>query len=365
MIVITDSNDGPSPRGCPIVKTPDGNLWSMVIEDDTDILTAHSSSDNGETWTREVAYSPGAGMMEQMSAVSDSSGRLHVVFRGPNITQLNYMQRNAAGVWSGPELVDFIALGGFYPSAAIDGLDDFHVTYTKGVGAIFNVYYRKRTTATGIWDAIEPVTAEISSQRYQDMKIDDSDNIHVVWSGEGWGLNPGDFNIQYMIKSGGVWGARTPLTDAAAEHRWASLIIDTLGDSHICYGYNYDSLLYRERQSGTWLASETITTTHYQGKMSIDKTGTLFCLWQDGWKIWGGIKEVGSSWSFAQVTVDDDYLDGSVRPMSAVYPIVLGDNINIPDIGFACSLTHDGIVDNSAYLDGIPEVTTDAASSVE
>ncbi len=122
--------------------------------------------------------------------------------------------------WSEEQITNTMGTFHFFSNLAVDSANDIHVVYTASLRAPFparyGVFYRKREG--GVWLAEETVALLDVANPGQDwpmVAIDSLDNVHVIWTGLGWGINVGNENLQHRVRIAGVWGAVDPITDVA------------------------------------------------------------------------------------------------------------------------------------------------------
>jgi len=155
-----------------------------------------------------------------------------------------------------------------YPSIAIDSNDNVHVVWSgKGWGTnteYYNMQYRKRTSSG--WQTQEAVTDKNYDQYYPSIAIDSNDNIHVVWEGYGWGTNTNYRNIQYRKRTSSGWQTQEAVTDKNYTQSDPSIAIDSNDNIHVVwdgYGWGtnieYYNIQYRKRTSSGWQTQEALT----------------------------------------------------------------------------------------------------------
>jgi len=177
------------------------------------------------------------------SIAIDSTNFPHIAFCKDtplNIYNIFYVWRTAFG-WQPEESVSVEVLPGTheYPQLALDSADDVHVVwmaynrYNSTYPAKSNIYYRKRTT--GVWGAEEQVTDVDFNQGWGvSISVSADGIIHVVWSGQGWGANPGEWSIQHRESSvAGVWSAQDDLVNEAGYNYLATSLCARYPSSNI------------------------------------------------------------------------------------------------------------------------------------
>jgi len=158
------------------------------------------------------------------SIAIDIANVVHVAWMGqgwganPGVHNIQYRQR-VAGVWGAQEAITDLATWQHMPCIALDSLGNVHVAWYAEFApwaSVWDIYYRERVA--GVWQAIVQLTnvAAAGCDQYQpSIAIDSSDNIHIVWYGNGWGVNTFEYSLQHLKRTAGVWEAREPLSDRA------------------------------------------------------------------------------------------------------------------------------------------------------
>lgn len=323
-----------------LVRASDGRLWCSFLWA-SDVYVAYSD-DAGATWTLELVTTPGTTVSYPTMAI-DSLDNLHVVWRqkiGADYV-IHYRKRNTTGVWDAEEVIEVDPGQQTQPTVAIDSSDNVHViwestndpglprthfikyrmrtavgwqaieflsdplpilTYLQrtclaigsddvvhvawpsqllGVAA-YNIQYKQRT-ALG-WQAQEGVTVGAAFQQLMpQIAIDSSNDIHLTFYGGGWGANPGFYNMRYIKRTAGVWGASEAITDIAADQNffgslsYHSIALDVADDIHVVWsgkGWGANPLdrnvQYRCKSGGVWQAQEGLTDRNtHQGSVSL------------------------------------------------------------------------------------------------
>jgi hypothetical protein len=119
----------------------------------------------------------------------------------------------------------------------------------------------------------------------------------VVWSGKGWGSNPGSLNIQYRMRetTSGGWLAREAVSDFAADTvvvMTPAIAVDSADNIHVVWNGvsgpvigNQTYVQYRERlTSGGWQTQEQLSNNpyHFTNRPSIviDSSDKVHVAWQ-------------------------------------------------------------------------------------
>ncbi len=288
-----------------LARASDGALWCCYAGPQLGQMQVFVSYsiDNGVSWTEEQVTADALNDHEYPSIAIDSADNIHLAWQGGRIGpgwEIYYRQRSA-GVWGAVENVTAIGTVQNAPSIAVDSADNIHLVWPGtgwGGNPIFrNIQYRQR--AAGVWGVQESVSDIASWQLWDSasIAIDAADIIHVVWSGFGWGGNPGDYNIQYRQRVAGVWGVQEVITDLATWNHMPCIALDSAGNVHVVwyaetlFGAIWD-IFYRERIAGIWQAPVQLTTMggigadQYQPSIAIDSSDNVHIVWYgSGWGI--------------------------------------------------------------------------------
>ncbi len=339
-----------------LCRDSNGRLWAHFRLDGgvaSRIYVAYSD-DGGVTWNEEhVSVGAGAGQQLNASIAVDDLNNLHVIWSGqtwganPGWDNIQYKRRSAAGVWDAQVGLTDMATASTIPVLAIDSLNRVHAAW-QGWGYLpivgqNSIIYQVRSAA-GVWGAQEIVVQTAGTQEWGSIAIDSNDVIHlaweatnqiqynqrtaagwgvqeavtaignqevpiialdsgnnpiVIWTGNGWGANPGIRNIRYRSRIAGVWGAHEAITDNALEQRWVSCALDA---NDVVYAS------WRGSGWGTFPARQTVLLR----------------------------RRTAGVWGAVELVADKNVNEGHAPSMIwSMYPIVSGLNINIPSDGCA------------------------------
>jgi hypothetical protein len=310
------------------------------------------SLDNGETWTEELVSS-GSGTHYYPALAVDSKDNIHVVwFKNSGSEVLQYRMRTKAGIWGTQEGIPNTDVHQKCPSIAVDSEDNVHVVWMANENRI------RYSVKTGSgWKAV-PEEITDSAYAYQicpTIAIDAEDNLHVAWAGKGWGSNPTIYNIYYKSKpKGGSWGSIELITDEGmgqgfySPYMGPSIAIDTRGNIHVVWtgqGWgtytSYYNIQYRSMISGTWRNIESISDidqTQINPIIAVDKCDNIHVVWSG--KGWGDdqgnssiqyVNKTNNEWSIQETLAkhSEDDSSHSGHPtipnmMWAMHPLVQG-----------------------------------------
>ncbi|MCC6475786.1 T9SS type A sorting domain-containing protein [bacterium] len=163
-----------------------GRLHMVMTSDAADPGTAYSFSDDyGQTWSTPVTISPSTltGVHDRPRMAIESNGNLHVVYEAVNGSGDRHL----------------------YHSVSSDG-----ISWSAGI---------ELTTA------LTPST--VADNRYCNLLVDPSDNVHLIWSG--------DDDVYHRIYNGS-WGAANLIASGAgADFSAPHAVMDNVGRIYVAY----------------------------------------------------------------------------------------------------------------------------------
>jgi len=205
-----------------------------------------------------------------------------------------------------------------------------------------NIQYRERTS-TG-WQTQESVTDAADGQEAPAVALDAGNNIHVIWSGYGWGVNRSSLNVQYRKRTT-AWQTQEAVTDSPSSQWNASLAVDSAGSLHVVWnGVGWApnpggiSIVYRKRTTA-WQTTETVTLqpSGESPSISVDRSDAVHVVWSslsgEAINIVHAQRGV-SSWTSDLVT---GLSESQQYPSTlwALHPTVVGVKPNVLSTGYA------------------------------
>ena len=337
-------------------RKSNGDLWVIYTRGAPGAHNVYCSVsvDGGATWNEELVSTSGGDHIYTTIAI-DANDDVHTAWTGKdygvNIGIPNIQYRLKIGaVWQAVELVCDEPNDQYDPAICIDSANDAHLAWTgyhhgTFLGAV-NAVYRKRTG--GVWGAIELITDINSFQTQPSITIDNTGKIHVAWRSKGFGVNVGWNNIKYKARNG-AWGAIESITDVAAVQNTPCIALDSGEIPHITWaGYGWDAFAtynieYINRIGGAWGAREAVTALNFDQRnssVSLDAADDVNVCW-DG-KGWGGVpgqfniqhrKRTIGVWGAVTSITDRNFQEEGSNLIWARYPTA--PQTNVPTLGFA------------------------------
>ena len=192
--------------------------------------------------------------------------------------------------------------------------------YTRHDGTHYQIYISYSTDDGATWTE-EQISYGTDNQYDAALVVDSDDNLHVTWTGLGWGANPTKWQVQYRKRTAAGWQAQEAVTDDIVHcgiygH---ALGIDSNDNLHVVYSwYNgYHQIAYRKRTSGGWQTQENVTNYNtyptaltYPPSIGIDSGNNVHMAWSRQNKI--RYKKRTSIW-LAEEIVNEAIADSKVQ----------------------------------------------------
>ena len=232
-IQITSNGDQHSPVII-IDKNDNGYIaWYGKSNNIYNIYIAYLNTTTGQiTSTEQITNDNFYDQINPILAIDDSY--LHLIWTGkgygsnPNFYNLQYKRKALDGDWYPQESITDKPYDQDFPSAIADLDGNLNVVWQgKGWGNnpnVWNIIFRKRTSATSVWEDEEIITNKAEDQIQPSISTDSYSNINVVWTGKAWGLFTNHFNIQYKQKTASTWSSIKHITDTSNDHYWPTFI---------------------------------------------------------------------------------------------------------------------------------------------
>ncbi|KKN70385.1 hypothetical protein LCGC14_0430800 [marine sediment metagenome] len=317
-------------------KKPSGYTYQQVY--------CAYSDDDGQTWTETQVTDTDTDHHFFPIIAIDSDDDIHIAYtasgRGafPNSRSLLYMKRTS-GSWGSEEeiaLKDVINPGQNRASLAIDSADDVHVVW-DGQGwspntGEFSINYRKRTS--GSWGTVETIANESSDQKGASIALDSSDDVHVVWYGKGWGVNTTINNIQYRKRTTS-WQTQEAITDVADSQTDSAIALDSSDDVHVVW-VGTDAF-YRKRTT-SWQTQENITNDVTISpdflSIALTKSDIIYMIYTSGSPTYTYLRRRTTVWSDAML-INEGVANSYTSLLWARHPTVSTIRTNVPNNAYA------------------------------
>ncbi len=364
--------------GRTLARAPDGRLWTCylkLVNSYRQVFAAYSDN-GGQTWTEEQVTSVSGNQGFPTLAVN-SLGEVILVWAGlgwgtnTGYENIQYRKRTSAG-WQAREAVTDKANTQTCPSIALDSADNVHVVWS-GYGwgtntGYYNIQYRKRTSAG--WQVQEAVTDVAVNQALAlgtyyglVLALDSADNVHLAWTGTGWGTNTGYKNIQYRKRTT-AWQTQESVTDKNADQVFPSIALDSADNVHLAWtglgwGTNtgYKNIQYRKRTTA-WQTQEAITdedSNQLNPSIALDLSDNVHVAWHgQGWGTNTTVnniqyrKRTATAWETQVGLTDSATAQVYPRLLWARWPVVSGAKTNVPVAGY--EFTWENGTTHSIYL---------------
>jgi hypothetical protein len=249
-------------------------------------------------WSASVRVNDDAGTADQLSpAVAvGPDGSAYAVWRdgrGPT-NDIYFSKRNAStGIWGANERVNDVTTGAqTYPAVAADTNGNAYATWTDTRDGRNDIYYSKRSAATGTWSASVRVHSDtaFSDQTRPDIAVSSTGEVIIVWYRLTSNNKPGIYSARLPAGSS-TWGAPVKVTTSTASKDNADIVIGSNGTAYAVWeeptSGNGD-IWFATLTSGAaaWSANTKIsddpgTAPQFQPSIGVDTAGNLTVIWSD------------------------------------------------------------------------------------
>jgi hypothetical protein len=248
------------------------------------------SINGGTTWSANKRLTWTAGDSRYPASAADPFGGLHVVWYDdtPGNAEIYYSKSTDGGAtWSPSKRLTWTVGNSFWLALAVDSSGYIHVVWSDPTPGNAELYYKKSMDGGSSWTASKRLTwtSELSSA--PDIAVDSSNSLYVVWHD----MTPGNLEI-YCRKSpdgGATWTSSQRLTLNSGDSLFPDIVRDSAGNLHVVwedFTPGKWEIYYKKSTNGgiSWSASKRITWTSgtsWWPAIAIDSAGNLLLVWQD------------------------------------------------------------------------------------
>jgi hypothetical protein len=324
-------------------------VWDGVRDQ---IWLSHSD-DDGFTWTHQQLTNNAVGSQRNPSITVDSQNNIHIAWDGygwganPARANIQYLRWDVVTGWDAQLALTDVPHNQGSVAIGCDSLDNIYVLWW-GEGHIVplasdKIILRWRSSA-GVWSGNEYLV-NLDNQTGPALAIDRLNRLHLIWAGRGWGVNPGNYNVQYLIGVPGAWGVQEAITDVAFDQRSPQITLDSLNMPHVCWqGLGWgafpaaQNIIYRNQAAGIWQPVEFVTDFNLvsiNAFISADTSNRIYVHWEEG----GAInlrRRVAGVWETLSVV---STAGTHVCSMWANWPVIGGLRNNIRSNGYSIVFT--------------------------
>ena len=289
------SGDTSFNNGDKIVMDTNGNIYVVYFYNSQ--VYCRKSSDDGTTWT-DLGFPLISGYAQFSPSIAiDSLNNLHVVWQGldssnTTYTQIKYSKFNGTTWSSWINIQTISAYNQYVPSIAIDSLDNIHVIW-YGTDSSNTTYYQiKYSKFNGtIWSSWITIQLIVGyNQYYPSIAIDSLDNLHIIWYGRDIS-NPTYYQIKYSKFNGTTWSSWIDIQSISGYYQYyPSIAIDSLNNIHVVwYGTDSSNTTYTQikysKFNGTiwssWIDIQSISGYHQlYPSITIDSLNNIHVVWR-------------------------------------------------------------------------------------
>lgn len=242
---------------------------------------------------------PGSTTATSIRATADISGMLHITWRA-QIDSTNadvyYMQRSSSGVWSGPANVSQSAAWSDDPRLALDDSGNVHVVWSEQSPGNYDIFYARKSN--GIWSSPQNVSNTPGASGFPELVADRSGNVHIIWSED-------SSSVGYVRQlSNGTWSSPATISGSTGGI-YPRLVVDGAGTIHVIWegtvGWNTDLFHAQRLASGIWSSPVNISNTtgpSVNAALFVEDNGTVHIVWsENGIHIYYAQRNTSGTWS--------------------------------------------------------------------
>ena len=230
------------------------------------------------SWTTETVDNSG-NISPKTSLALDSSNNPHIIYIDSN-GNLKYAVKSS-GVWT----KETVGSSADFASLALDSAGNPHIVYDysyfDSANEIGYCYLKYAVKSGGSWTT-ETVDNSGNVGEFATLALDSAGNPHIGYAYDYYNSNDGSdyLYLKYAVKSGGSWTTET--VDNSGNVDFASITLDSAGNPHIGYAYDYYNsnndtyssyLEYASKSNGKW-TKETVNTNYTSDiSLALDSAG--------------------------------------------------------------------------------------------
>ena len=295
-------------------------LWARFRSTPTGTWGAWTLATSGPTSPLTYAFTQGDGYYEFYSIATDAAGNAELA---PSAADAS-MQHVAAAGWSAASpIASNDGLMHILPAVTMGSDDSAYAVWVHGWAfQQSDIYFSKRSASTGTWSAIQKVNDVVTNDQFEpDVAVDSAGNVYAIWTDERVST---DRNIYFSKRSAatGLWSASVRVNDdptnKSPEQRMPSISVMPNGTAiAVWLDRRSKDAIYSARLAPgatVWSTNIKVTTNASSSKSSPDVAigadGTAYATWYEPSSadadIWfASLASGANSWS-ANVKASDD-----------------------------------------------------------
>jgi len=315
-------------------------LWNVVVENPDggrDTLESGFTVEPGP-WSRDTRLTQGMGESMTPPASSrclatDAAGRVHVVWSGTSDGCVRVYYKVFDGQnWSTGVPVSSERARASGPSITVDGLGRVHTAWHEyRDGDSTEIYYRMLELAG--WQPEERVTASPGNSKNPSIAVDQSCNVHLVWSDK----RSGEWQIHYRKRGTEEWSAEEELTDSNGGRGNPSIAVGPDGNLHVAWydhrenRFSTPQIYYRRFDGSAWEPDERVTYSSrpcWTPSIAVGQDGCVHIVW-NGSCVWNWndcdihyVRYDGTAWGSEEIITSAS--NASTNPS-----VVTDDSLNV------------------------------------
>jgi len=346
-------------NGRKLVRLSNGTLYAFYLKSWSNKYNVNysHSTDNGATWdgeTRVTGYTTYD--VDSVSVAASANGTyIHIVYNARQNNngswRLNYTRYSSTGLLSETSLAPTVNTNEFQgaPAIAVDSSGNIHVVW-HGLNLTGLQYQqiRYRKYSSGSWGNVIYLTSGTYHQCYPSIAIDEKNYVHIAWNGT-TSTSPTLPRIRYRLYDT-AWNSIQDVTGGRRFYNYRPCIaVDSSENPHVVW-YGNDSagisqIRYNKRTTGSWGTPTNLTfdnpETQTYPSIAIDRNDYIHVVWQNAsGNIYIRYKIYTTKWCTTYNLTSGAYRRYGPSLIWAIYPRLSGSSLNMPQTGYAFIFTN-------------------------
>ncbi len=256
------------------------------------------STDTGENWSSVINISNNAASSSLPKIAVDSADNLNVVWYDytPGNKEIYFSRSNDdVDIWSPAVNISHLdgrdSYDSYCPVIAVDSADNlnvvWHVSYS-GATEKKEVYFCRSTDDGVSWRDAENIPDNLEVACYQDIGIDSSGNLNVVWM-TNTSTPVGEIYFSRSTNNGVNWNSPVNISNLSGTSRVPSIAVDSVGNINVAWSDdspgNHEIYFKRSTNNGVfWSSVKKISNSRgdaFDPTIALDSAGNLNVVWFD------------------------------------------------------------------------------------
>jgi len=246
---------------------------------------------NDASWSAPFRITFNSGDSCNPKIAADSSNNLHLVWSdiSPGNWEIYYKKfTSATGIWSPLQRLTWGSGDSQMPVVAVDSGNNVYVLWQDNLPGNTEIYFKKSTNNGSSWSAPDRITWNSGISSRPAVAVDHSDKIIIVWDDTSPG-NP-EIHLKSSTNSGTSWSAIQRLTWNGGNSYVGDVQCDSNSEIHVFWNDNSpgNPEIYHRMSEGSgtsWGSLDRLTWNNgnsYCPAAFVDRSDSLHIIWDDG-----------------------------------------------------------------------------------